>query len=819
MYNAPYKGVADQLSQYGRYGDSMLVHMNPVEVQMLSRLSPTGQLTRNPATGQPEAFLPFLAPLLGSFLGSSLLTGAGAGILGAAGLSSAAAGAIGSGLATTLATGDLEQGILSGLTGFGLGSAFGAAGDALKTAGTETAKAATTAASAVPEGMANMPFTPPAANLPGAPTLPSAESLMGGSPIDALNLNISDFNPNLSSLSSGMKPFGVPQNLGSLANMAPEQLANLPPSAPTMGERFAAPFKQPGEFFKQLTQPESFLPMYIGESTRLERQAQEAGKSSMKDYEAEQEAQRQKTLGQMSSVFDRVRSAYPGVGYAEGGMVFDNFDLSSLRNASLPVAEDIQLSLRGQYSVPPPTASYSALDVGGEGYMPGVSKEFRYFTDVNPNGPAPGTPGPGTTPGVNDQQPYMGDGNFNFGDFLGNFGRFRGFNQPATQPTSPPVTQPPVTEPDTVDLQDLLSGQFGPINDRLARMESKFGERDAPPPPVTEFDYDRIPQIDYSRFPQYDMSGIEERLAAIESRSVPEFDYSRIPTTQIDFSPIEQRLAAIESRPTPQFDYSRIPTPQIDFSPIEQRLAAIESRPAPQFDMSGLERRLSGLESGIGSLRPQPIDFSPIEQRLAAIEGRAAPQFDINPLMERLNSLESMLSSQRGQSFQPSMNSFSMEDTMSFADGGMTDVDPAASQQTPQQMDDNLLAMTVAAIRGEIENADEVINMFVSQYGAQAFAELRRRVLQEIVPGAQTEGMVQGQGGGQDDMVGGMIGTQRPVAVSPGEYIVPADVVSLAGGGYSGDGAKFFDGLVDDIRQKTMGTTEQVRPYRSGSMS
>jgi hypothetical protein len=60
-----------------------------------------------------------------------------------------------------------------------------------------------------------------------------------------------------------------------------------------------------------------------------------------------------------------------------------------------------------------------------------------------------------------------------------------------------------------------------------------------------------------------------------------------------------------------------------------------------------------------------------------------------------------------------------------------------------------------------------------------------------------------------------MIGTQRPVAVSPGEYIIPADVVSLAGGGYSGDGAKYFDSLIDDIRQKTMGTTEQIRPYRS----
>jgi len=40
----------------------------------------------------------------------------------------------------------------------------------------------------------------------------------------------------------------------------------------------------------------------------------------------------------------------------------------------------------------------------------------------------------------------------------------------------------------------------------------------------------------------------------------------------------------------------------------------------------------------------------------------------------------------------------------------------------------------------------------------------------------------------------------------------------MAGGGYSGNGADFFDGLVDDIRMKTMGTTEQVRPYQERAM-
>ena len=152
---------------------------------------------------------------------------------------------------------------------------------------------------------------------------------------------------------------------------------------------------------------------------------------------------------------------------------------------------------------------------------------------------------------------------------------------------------------------------------------------------------------------------------------------------------------------------------------------------------------------------------------------------------------------------------FSSLDDGRFAEGGMVnETDNAMGQEN------SIVDMTVAAIRGEIENADQIIRRFVEMYGPEVFMQLREQVLQEIVPGAQTNGMVEGEGGGQDDLVNGMIGTQRPVAVSPGEYIIPADVVSLAGGGYSGDGAKYFDSLIDDIRQKTMGTTEQIRPYR-----
>ena len=145
MMNRPMQGAAEQMATHGRYGDSMLVHMNPVEVQGLASLSPTGSLTRNPMTGQPEAFLPFLAPLLGSLAGSAALTGTAAGLVGAGGLSSLAAGAIGSGLATTAVTGDLKQGLMAGITGYGIGSAVQGASELmnpeLATAGADLAGA------------------------------------------------------------------------------------------------------------------------------------------------------------------------------------------------------------------------------------------------------------------------------------------------------------------------------------------------------------------------------------------------------------------------------------------------------------------------------------------------------------------------------------------------------------------------------------------------------------------------------------------------------------------------------------------------------
>ena len=124
------KQQTQNVANQGRYGDSMLLHVNPAEVKGLAQAMP---ITVNPQTGQPEAFLPFLAPVLGSLAGSAFLTGVG-------GLGALGASAIGSGLAQYAVTGDLKKGLLAGLTGYGIGSALQGAGAAAQ--GTEAATAA-----------------------------------------------------------------------------------------------------------------------------------------------------------------------------------------------------------------------------------------------------------------------------------------------------------------------------------------------------------------------------------------------------------------------------------------------------------------------------------------------------------------------------------------------------------------------------------------------------------------------------------------------------------------------------------------------------
>ena len=137
--------------------------------------------------------------------------------------------------------------------------------------------------------------------------------------------------------------------------------------------------------------------------------------------------------------------------------------------------------------------------------------------------------------------------------------------------------------------------------------------------------------------------------------------------------------------------------------------------------------------------------------------------------------------------------------------GYEVDMQAGGATVMPEDLD-----MVQKAILGQIPNNTEVIAMFIDKYGNEIFMQIREQVLNPM-GSMQTQGMIEGMGGGMDDQVMGMIGTQQPVAVSPGEYIIPADVVSGLGDGSSDAGAKELDGLLDRVRQERTNTTQQPK--------
>lgn len=120
LQSAPQQ-AAQQMQNYGRNGDSMLVHMTPDEVGGLQSLATAmgGSLTTNPDTGLPEAnflkkFLPTILGALAAPLTGGLINPMTAGLLVGAG--------------QTALTGDIRKGLMAGLGAFGGASLGGAAG-------------------------------------------------------------------------------------------------------------------------------------------------------------------------------------------------------------------------------------------------------------------------------------------------------------------------------------------------------------------------------------------------------------------------------------------------------------------------------------------------------------------------------------------------------------------------------------------------------------------------------------------------------------------------------------------------------------------
>jgi hypothetical protein len=75
-----------------------------------------------------------------------------------------------------------------------------------------------------------------------------------------------------------------------------------------------------------------------------------------------------------------------------------------------------------------------------------------------------------------------------------------------------------------------------------------------------------------------------------------------------------------------------------------------------------------------------------------------------------------------------------------------------------------------------------------------------------------------GPGGGLDDLIPTSIDGRRAAALSDGEFVVPADVVSMFGDGSSAGGARRLYDLVRSVRENKTGTSQQAGPLPIGDI-
>jgi len=87
-----------------------------------------------------------------------------------------------------------------------------------------------------------------------------------------------------------------------------------------------------------------------------------------------------------------------------------------------------------------------------------------------------------------------------------------------------------------------------------------------------------------------------------------------------------------------------------------------------------------------------------------------------------------------------------------------------------------------------------------------------------LVPLAGGGKIAIGPGGGLDDLIPTSINGRRAAALSDGEFVIPADVVSMLGDGSSNAGARRLYDLMRQIRDAKTGTSRQAGPLPVGEI-
>jgi len=320
---------ANQMSQFGRGNDTMLMHVTPSEVNGLQQLAQMkgGSLTTNPMTGLPEAgfledMLPTILGVAGTFFGiPPMLTAA----------------VVGGG--TGLATGSLEKGLMAGLGAFG-GSSLGA-GLGIGGAGTAAGAAGANTVSTLPNvvgGPTGLNAVAPQLTAAGQSSATAAANAAAAN--SAATLGTGAVNP-LTSVSAA----GAPISPAAFSPTAPAAFAPTATIAPVM------------------PQAPAFLTDILGQKTGQQvadfgtRFAGEASKNFAGTPQA--------TTSMMKTGAAALGAAQPFLSAMEP------------RHAA-PEAEDDGLNYEGPYL---PTERRARFKPAGS---ENDSSEFSYFEDTNP---------------------------------------------------------------------------------------------------------------------------------------------------------------------------------------------------------------------------------------------------------------------------------------------------------------------------------------------------------------------------------------------------------------------------------------------------
>jgi len=762
-------------------------------------------------TGQPEAFLPFLAPLLGSLAGSAALTGTAAGLVGAGGLSSLAAGAIGSGLATTAVTGDLKQGLMAGITGYGIGSAVQGASelmnpelaaaskdllatkDASKIAGVDAALGDAASQSSLDA------FNAPATSLSLTPDVmipaPNANGLItSGTPT-----------PSLGTSNTGSIAYkqGVVDRLEGQAGR--DVFKNITEN----------PMEFAGNFGKELMTPQSLLPVAVGEGMRGEDMAKDDFRDAVRKMEADKQATLDRSTAVRDASIDLARQDYGYSGYAGGGLVsIDPNEYARQMNGVQAVgmspggaAVDYYNNFRGkstaaagetQQTLRPPnlvTADQlqresDALVAQGRDPRAGFAPEINYFRATKEEAgipvPAPADPQPTTDPVDTGNIPInMGGkgGVYGVGDnsylqapaqetVMGRNIPSEAMSANTTAPTTPTFTP--------ADMNSIVNPQASMGIAGLANKAQSSQD---------------------SAESAIDLIGSEEPLVPI---------YGRRGRGNIGRGRAAGGVVGLAEGGIAEID------------PNAQQMQGNLSMDGGGMQMM-TEQEVMGVASQVADALAQGVTVDRLPPELVEQLRKATGIYGEEAVMQMIMQLSS-----QGQPTQvdnrPVMPPQEMPASNLGAEMGFPQPEPKTYNFQEGGVTPNpeiqLVEQTISAVLGRLsqEEADIIINMFISEFGQEAFEMLREQALQSVVPNAQTEGVIRGQGGGMDDMVNGMIGTEQPVAVSPGEYIVPADVVSGLGDGSTDGGVQELDGMLDRVRQTRTGTTVQPAPMRTGGV-